>query len=192
MEEFKSNSHKSKELAQKKVEKVVTGNVRTKKKSDIQKFASIFVPEDVNSVKDYILMDVIVPLIKKAISDTVEVILYPGGKKGSSNASKISYREYYDRDRRRDYSTSRVRSGYDFDDIIFDTRGEAEQVLSSMDDLIDVYGTVSVADLYDLAGITGRNYTDNKYGWTDIRTARVVRVREGYTLELPRALPLNN
>lgn len=192
MEEFKSNSHKSKELAQKKVEKVVTGNVRTKKKSDIQKFASIFVPEDVNSVKDYILMDVIVPLIKKAISDTVEVILYPGGKKGGSNASKISYREYYDRDRRRDYSAPRVRSGYDFDDIIFDTRGEAEQVLSSMDDLIDVYGTVSVADLYDLAGITGRNYTDNKYGWTDIRTARVVRVREGYTLELPRALPLNN
>ena len=192
MEEFKSNSHKSKELAQKKVEKVVTGNVRTKKKSDIQNFASIFVPEDVNSVKDYILMDVIVPLIKKAISDTVEVILYPGGKKGSSNASKISYRENYDRDRRRDYSTPRVRSGYDFDDIIFDTRGEAEQVLSSMDDLIDVYGTVSVADLYDLAGITGRNYTDNKYGWTDIRTARVVRVREGYTLELPRALPLNN
>lgn len=192
MEEFKSNSHKSKELAQKKVEKVVTGNVRTKKKSDIQKFASIFVPEDVNSVKDYILMDVIVPLIKKAISDTVEVILYPGGKKGGSNASKISYREYYDRDRRHDYSTPRVRSGYDFDDIIFDTRGEAEQVLSSMDDLIDVYGTVSVADLYDLAGITGRNYTDNKYGWTDIRTARVVRVREGYTLELPRALPLNN
>lgn len=192
MEEFKSNSHKSKELAQKKVEKVVTGNVRTKKKSDIQKFASIFVPEDVNSVKDYILMDVIVPLIKKAISDTVEVILYPGGKKGGSNASKISYREYYDRDRRRDYSAPRVRSGYDFDDIIFDTRGEAEQVLSSMDDLIDVYGTVSVADLYDLAGITGRNYTDNKYGWTDIRTARVVRVKEGYTLELPRALPLNN
>lgn len=192
MEEFKSNSHKSKELAQKKVEKVVTGNVRTKKKSDIQKFASIFVPEDVNSVKDYILMDVIVPLIKKAISDTVEVILYPGGKKGGSNASKISYREYYDRDRRRDYSTPRVRSGYDFDDIIFDTRGEAEQVLSSMDDLIDVYGTVSVADLYDLAGVTGRNYTDNKYGWTDIRTARVARAREGYTLELPRALPLNN
>lgn len=192
MEEFKSNSHKSKELAQKKVEKVVTGNVRTKKKSDIQKFASIFVPEDVNSVRDYILMDVIVPLIKKAISDTVEVILYPGGKKGGSDTSKISYREYYDRDRRRDYSAPRVRSGYDFDDIIFDTRGEAEQVLSSMDDLIDVYGTVSVADLYDLAGITGRNYTDNKYGWTDIRTARVVRVREGYTLELPRALPLNN
>lgn len=193
MEEYKSNSHRSKELAEKKVEKVITGTVKTKKKTDIQKFASIFVPEDVNSVKDYILMDVIVPLIKKAISDTVEVILYPGGKKSDSRASKISYREYYerDRDRRTNYSVPRARSGYDYDDVIFDNRGEAEEVLSRMDELVSVYGTVSVADLYDLVGITGSNYTDNKYGWTDIRSAKVVRVRDGYTIELPRALPLN-
>lgn len=193
MEEYKSNSHKSKELEKKKVEKVVTGTVRTKKKTDIQKFASIFVPEDVNSVKDYILLDVIVPLIKKAISDTVEVILYPGGKKNDSRASKISYREYYerDRDRRMNYSAPRARSGYDFDNVILDSRGEAEEVLSRMDELIDVYGTVSVADLYDLVGVTGSNYTDNKYGWTDIRSAEVIRVRDGYTIKLPRALPLN-
>jgi hypothetical protein len=49
---------------------------------------------------------------------------------------------------------------------------------------------VSVADLYDLVGVTG-NYTDNKYGWTDIRSASVIRVRDGYMLKLPKALPLN-
>ena len=27
-------------------------------------------------------------------------------------------------------------------------------------------------------GITG-NYTDNKYGWTNIRNAEIMRVREG-------------
>ena len=42
----------------------------------------------------------------------------------------------------------------------------------------------------DLVGVTG-NYTDNKYGWTNIRNAEVVRVRDGYRIKLPRALPID-
>ena len=30
-----------------------------------------------------------------------------------------------------------------------------------------------------------------KYGWTDIRNASVIRVRDGYMIKLPKALPLN-
>lgn len=56
--------------------------------------------------------------------------------------------------------------------------------------MISVYGMVSVADLYDLIGVTG-NYTDNKYGWTDIRSASVVRVRDGYIVKMPKAMPLD-
>ena len=48
---------------------------------------------------------------------------------------------------------------------------------------------VSVMDLYDLVGITGQ-YTDNKYGWTNLRNAEPVRTRDGYMLKLPRAIPL--
>ena len=59
-----------------------------------------------------------------------------------------------------------------------------------MDEMISVYGIVSVADLYDLIGVTG-NYTDNKYGWTDIRSASVVRVRDGYIVKMPKAMPLD-
>jgi hypothetical protein len=59
-----------------------------------------------------------------------------------------------------------------------------------MDELINVYGMVSVADLYDLVGITGA-YTDNKYGWTNIRGVKVTPVREGYMLKMPKALPSN-
>ena len=73
---------------------------------------------------------------------------------------------------------------------MLDNRGEAEEVLSRMDELIAAYGLVSVADLYDLVGITG-DYTDNKYGWTDIRNASVVRVKNGYMIKMPKALPLN-
>lgn len=198
MEDYKPNSHKFKEeQAEKKVEKIVSGTVKTKKKNDIQKFADVFISEDMNSVKSYILMDVLVPAVKKAISDIVtngiDMLLYgeTGKSRKNSTASKVSYRSYYDdRDNYRRCTSSRTRSGYSYDDIILDNRGEAEKVLSQMDELVVAYGIVSVADLYDLVGITG-DYTDNKYGWTDIRSAQVVHVRDGYLLKLPRALPLN-
>lgn len=200
MEEYKSNSNKSREnrresTSEKKVEKIITGSVRAKKKNGIEKFAKVFLPEDVQDVKSYILIDVLVPMIKDAALDIIKTLFYGEagrGKRGSA-ASKVSYRSYYEKenDRRRDYGYSVIDNpGYNYDDIILDSRGEAEDVLSRMDELIVTYGLVSVADLYDLVGILGK-YTDNKYGWTDIRNASVVRAREGYLIKLPKALPLN-
>jgi len=204
VENYKPNSHKSKEeqqeaLAERKVEKVIKGSAKTKKRSDVKKFADVFISEDAGNVKSYIIMDVLIPAIKKAISDIVtngiDMMLYgeAGRSKKKSPASKISYRSYYesDNDRRRDYSSIRTRSTYEYDDIVLDNRGEAESVLSTMDELVETYGMVSVADLYELVGIQG-SYTDNKYGWTkNIRNASVVRVRDGYLLKLPKALPFD-
>ena len=59
-----------------------------------------------------------------------------------------------------------------------------------MDELIETYGSATVADLYDLVGITC-NYTDNKYGWTNLRNAEPIRVRDGYMLKMPKALPID-
>ena len=199
--DYKPNSHKSKQeqnelVKDKKVDKVVKGTVKTKKKKGTS-IKDVFISEDAKNVKSYVFMDVLVPAVKKAISDIVrdgiDMILYGETKnhKSGSNASYVSYRSYSDRDRRDDrrYET-RTRSGYACDDIILESRGEAEDVLTRMDELMDEYGVVSVADLYDLVGITG-NYTDNKYGWTNIRNAEPVRVRDGYMLRLPKPGPIN-
>lgn len=203
-QEYKPNSHKSKEESpkpaeKKKVEKVVTGVVKTKK-NELRKFTDIFISEDVSNVKNYIFMDVLVPAIKKAVSDIVtngiDMILYgdSGRNRRNTNASGVSYRSYYDQrreDERRYSSVPVSRTRYSYDDIILNTRGEAEEVLARMDELIDTYGIASVADLYDLVGLTG-DYTDNKYGWTNIRSAEVVRDRDGgYRLKMPKALPIN-
>lgn len=201
-EEYKPNSHKFREgematADDKKIEKVVKGKVRTKPKSGISKISEVFIAEDAENVKSYILMDVLVPAVKKAISDIVrdgiDMLLYGESprKKVGSASQYVSYRDYSrrDDDRFRDPRDSRVRSGYNHDDIILETRGEAEEVLTRMDELIDTYGVVSVADLYDLIGKTCE-YTDNKYGWTNIRNAEPIRVRDGYMLKLPKALPI--
>lgn len=201
MAEYAPNSHKSKETStavftdDKKVKKVVTGKVRTKKKSEMSKFKDVFIAEDAQNVKSYIFMDVLVPAVKKAISDIVrdgiDMILYGDTKRSSrsSNSSYVSYRDYSNRDRDRRDDRRTVRSGFDFEDIIFETRGDAEEVRSLMDELLDQYQVVSVADLYDLAGMSSP-YTANKYGWTNLRNAEVMRVRDGYILKLPKALPI--
>lgn len=201
MPEFPDNSHSGREAAgppEKKVDKVVTGTAKTRKKSGAQKFAGAFLPEDVTSVKSYILRDVVVPGIKNAIADVVSIMLFGetgrlGGRKTGAG-SKVSYNRYYDdrRDDRRDYGRPRAPGGFEYDDIVFETRADAELVLDQLEAVINKYGVASVGDLYDLAGITPpRGYTSNKYGWTDIRSAKVARTRDGYILELPRAAQID-
>jgi hypothetical protein len=200
MNDYKPNSNRFKEEQkneerEKKVEKVVTGPVTTRKKSGLQKFASEFISEDAKNIKSYVFGEVLIPAIKKAISDIVrdgiDMILYGGSNPGSKRgpASTVSYRNYYDKDGRssRDYRSATVGVRYSYDDIELSSRGEAQEVLDRMDELIDNYGVASVADLYDLVGVTG-NYTDNKYGWTSIRSAEVLRTRDGkYVIKMPRA-----
>ena len=114
-----------------------------------------------------------------------------GRSKRNNGAPKVSYRNYYDQSSDRVRAGSTRRSGIDYDDIVFDTRGDAESVLDAMHDIIAQYGTVSVADLYDLARVPNDNFTMNRYGWTNLNGAQPVRVRDGYILKLPRVVPLN-
>lgn len=196
---YKGNSHKSKETGEqsvekKKVEKVVNGKVKVKKKSEFRKLADIFIPEDIGSVKDYIISEVIVPAIKKTVSEIVDSVLYPDGNpKKKYSGGRASYTRYYERGEEMRRAT-KVRAGYNCNDITFESRGEAELVLDKMIELVDVYGVASVADLYDLAGISNQStYTDNKYGWSDLRTADIIRLMngEGFMLKMPRPVPLN-
>ena len=195
MEIYPSNSHKAREeVAEKKVEKVVSGKTSTKKKSGIRKLSDTFLSEDVSNVKSYIFSEVLLPAAKKLVSDIVtngtNMLLYGEIKNKKGNSSKVSYSRYYD-DRSRDYRSPVVRNNFDYDEIIFETRGDAEAVLDAMYDILNQYKVVSVAELYDLASITTHNYTCNNYGWIDLRGSSVVRVRDGYILKLPRALAID-
>ena len=114
-------------------------------------------------------------------------------KKRKRQRHRIAYQKYYDdrRDDRREYGRPRAAVGFEYDDIIFETRGDADLVLDQLESAIAKYEVASVADLYDLAGVTCRNYTANRYGWSDIQSAKVVRTSEGYVIRLPRAVQIN-
>lgn len=211
MEDYKSNSHKSKEsnsehARDRKIQKVVTGAAKTRKRTDLQKFTDTFISEDMANVKSYILSDVLIPGLKNALCDvgsalgdvvknSFERALF--GESGrsasrSNNGGRVSYRQYYGkRDDRCDYTSARSRTGLDYDNVVFESRGDAERVLAELDEAIDRFGLISVNDMYDSAGITSNNFMLSKYGWTDIRNASVVRIREGYVIKMPKPMPLD-
>lgn len=203
MPEYQSNSHRTKELAaqekpaERRTEKVVTGGTKLRKKSALTKTVNAFLPGDVDDVKRYVLMDVLVPTIKRTISDVVrnavDMLLGVNTTPRSSSpaGTRVSYRSYYDaRDDRRESTALRPRSTpYSYDDVVFDRYDDAAEVLLRMRELVSRFDAVSVADLFDMTGHAG-NYTDNKYGWTDLSDARVERVSDGYIIRLPRPIVL--
>ena len=196
MNDYKPNSHKSKQEQEARAEKgkfesVVSGGVKTRKKSDIRGRA--------NDIKNYVVGDVLVPSAKKTLFDIIklgaEMFLFgeSTGRRGDgrSGAPKISYRDFYGRreDDRRP-TVSRPTSRFDYDDIIFESRGDATVVLDLMQGAIDTYGVVTVADMYDMANLT-EPYTANRYGWTSLKNADVVPVRGGFVIDLPKAMPID-
>ena len=198
MKQYQSNSDKERQEAsrqsEKKVEAVVVGTAKTRKKGELQKFVNEFVPGNFSIIKSDILRNIIVPSLKKAVSDIVKVgidmILYDGKQ---TQSSKVSYRNYYDRDNDKVRAGSSINrcNNLDYDDILFETRGDAETVLDAMNDIISQYGIVTISDLYDLARVPNDNFTLNRYGWSSISGACAIRVRDGYILKLPRAIPIN-
>lgn len=181
----------------KRAEKVVKGSVKTKPKGAAHKFADVFLAEDVSNVKSFIFMDVMIPAAKKLIMDIVTnglgMLLGGGGERRSSstNASYVSYRDYSShKDESRFGSSERGRIGYSYNDIIFETRTDAEEVLLRLEESLDRYHIVTVLDLYDFAGLPS-THTDKKYGWVSLRNADICRVQGGYMLRLPKARPID-
>ncbi len=197
---YPPNSHKSKnkenelQSVEKKIEKVVTGAVKEKKKSGLRKILGVFMPEDVDDVKSYIFFDIIVPTIKNVLSDSFNAYLYGRNAKPRSKLSgeSASYRSYYSGNKSASGSSfeSGTRNGFEYDDIVLENRGDAEDVLVKMKDTIEIYGSVSIGDLYEMVGLSTVNYNNNNYGWKSLKTAEVLHVRDGYLLKLPKAIAL--
>ena len=184
-------------VPEKKVEKVIEGTVKTKKKPLSKKFVETFLNDDIESVKSYIIFDVLIPGVKdtfrEMVNNGLDMLLYGEARHSTKkrNQTYVSYSGFSSpQTRPKENSYRRNRTMTDFQDLIFESRGEAEEVLTNLLDLIADYGVASVADLYDLVGITGP-FTDNKYGWTDLRSASVSRTREGYIINLPKAVAID-
>ena len=194
MAEFESNSYKSKENPpEKKVEKVVTGGVKQKKKSEVTKLADIIMAEDIHNVLDYVKNDIIIPTVKKTLYEIIkngsDMLIFgrSGQRRDDIPGTRVQYTRYYNDERDRDRRMSNRSRSYE--DYEISNSRDAEEVLKRMKEMINQYGSVSVGEYYDLLGIVG-DFTDFDYGWMNLNNAYVARTRDGYTIKLPRAVSL--
>lgn len=200
MQEYQSNSHKSKREAEareqeRRVEKVVSSPVKTRE-NKVRKVKGLLFSDSAGSVWTYALLDVLVPAFKKALYDIItggaDRVIYGedrGGREGKRSGSKVSYRSYYDDRDSRDRETRRSsRERFDQKDIVYTTRGDAEAVLRQMKDTLDRYEFVTVADQYEMSN-EEYPHTATKYGWESLRGVKVIPVRGGYIIDLPPARP---
>lgn len=215
MEEFPSNSQNPriasetvKEDAEKKVQKIISGEAVRRKKSTGARFKEMFFGDDTKSVLEYVFSDVLIPAARDMIVDAFTQGLerkifgevrssnrrtghrpttggYTSYNRYASNQTSVTNRSDEPRNMSR-----RARGSHDFDEIILKTRSEAEGVIDRMYELLEKHTTVSVSDLYELVGIEG-SYVDEKWGWTDLRGADVRRVSDGYLLNLPKTVVIS-
>lgn len=196
--DYQPNSHTAKAARQeaatenKRVEKVVKGNVKTKKKSEAAKLGTTL-KDGLKDAGAYIVKDVLIPAGKKLFVEMVNsganILAYGSAKQSTSRSvvDKVSFRKYWDEPGRRT-EEPRARSRFDYDEITFDDKNDALAVLDGLDDLIATYGFARVSDLYQLVG-KSCEYTCEYYGWDNLASARVVGTSEGYVLDMPRVIP---
>lgn len=73
------------------------------------------------------------------------------------------------------------------DDVVFDDRSNAEIVLSDMKSIINQCGFCLVQDYYDHSCVNEKSSHESlTYGWTSLETADVVKVRDGWKIDLPK------
>lgn len=208
IKDYGSNSYRSREKeqasnrrgnanTQERKEKVTSGKVSTKKQSIGKKVSNNLFVEDIAKAKDYVFYDIMIPAAKKLISEgissCVDILLYGETRRRDSRSSGVrrDYTRAYDE--RNGRGKIATRNGtYDYEDVIFETIGDANLVLDEMWKDIEQYGMVSIGDMYDHAGVTSERFTDYRHGWDNLRNADVGRNSDGtYYLRLPKVKPLD-
>lgn len=203
MQEFPSNSHKSKSRAEmpsprpEKIERITSAEAIPKKRSLGKQFKHTFIGGSARMALDYMMLEVVIPAIQNTMIDAfqggIERLIKGetrrrGVKSSVPNTGHVDYQSQ---------SMSRVRppaprplsqqsrARQTFNELVIPTRPEAEEVLDRMYDLLSRYGTVTLGDLYEMTGIESK-HTDYKWGWTQLRGTRPIRQNNGgYLLDLP-------
>lgn len=194
------NSDKAKEGTS--PEKKVIAKAKVQKKSAIKEAIRTFFAQDLPEIAEHLVIDVAIPAAKNAITDMVtqgiQQLLYGEvdprrshtyGYTSYSSSSQVNRGTGYYESRRNGRREHHQPKPTNVEDLVFDTRGDAIDVIEFITDSIEQYGQVSVADLMSSVGIQPR-YTDERWGWTTADAFEIRQIREGWLVSADRPEPL--
>ena len=199
MDAYPPNSRTTSAQPEKKVERITSVGAKRRKKPLGKQFRETFVGGDARTATQYVIFEVLVPAMKDALAEAgsqgIERLIFGesrrrgGSRPPAGPTGYINYQQQSRSPQQRSMSP-RARSRHDFDEIVLESRTEAEDVLERLFDLLSKYEAVTVADLYDLTGLSS-THTDHKWGWTELRGSNVRKIRgSGYLIDLPGPEPL--
>lgn len=207
MEQFPPNSQKQKAGAspnRERPERVTAAKARRRRTPLGKKFSQTFFSGDARTAGEYMVGNVLLPMLKDALFETLHSGLdrlaygdQRGRRRGPTSMihqqlGRIQYNQMSQMQRGDDRPpmpkmlSRQSKTRHDFGEIIITTRQEAEEVLDRLYDLVSKYDVATISDLYALTGIE-TSHTDTNWGWTELRGSGVGRIRGGggYLLNLP-------
>jgi hypothetical protein len=217
---FPNNSHTKKEgpaapkPGEKKITPVVQGQVTQRKKPLGRRFSEFFFQGNPRKAAGEVFVDSLLPAGKDMVIDgamgLLEGILYgeargnrrprggiiqPGimgaftSYRGIQNQQVPPWQQQAPGPQK---APASMRSRHDFQQMVFASRVEADEVLDQMYSVLAQYEVVTVSDLYEMCNISP-HYTDEKWGWMDLSGSNVQRVSNGqYVLNLPKTVALKD
>lgn len=161
-----TNNSEKKDVAPEKDIQVPTAHVNKKVKE--KKFADLFLAEDISSVKEYIIYDLIIPAAKRTIVDfvvnTTQMLFYGKGKV-TGTSGPTNYTQFSSGSSRPVTRASSITRAFRNDELIFDNYESAKAALDEFVNRAYKYRRVSISTLYEIAGLTTSNWTYRNYGW---------------------------
>ena len=193
---FPGNSDKSREggkPSEKKETKVIA-KAKAIKSSPIKEALKTFFISDLPDIANHLVIDVAIPAAKNAITDMVTLgiqqLLYGAvsADRGRGNtytsygsSSRVTYTRSTPSNNRYSNPRSVRQTSTRVDDLIFDTKSDATEIIEYLAETIERYGQVSVASLYSSVGIQPK-YTDERWGWTTLDAFELRSSRDGWII----------
>lgn len=199
--------------APKKVEPVVSGKVTPRKKTIGRQMREMFVEEGEN-LRDWFIKDVFIPTVRGMIvgafgqmttgfqqaleekltpGERPSITRPPGGASGHVPYNRYSASTVVTKTSTAPVYQPKIRRSNDVQEIVFEDRQDAINVILQLDGLIEKYGHATVGDYYST--INDPNLvpksTDEEWGWSNLSRARPMPIRGGgYVITFPTPEPI--
>lgn len=191
------------EILDKHVQPVAKGRV---KKAGVAKWVGnvFFGEEGFRGWSSHMFHEVVVPSLQNGIADMAMTAVqraifgpdYIHARRNSSGywgrgVTNVTRMADYRNDYTQSYAKRNRRASNQVEEIIFETRQDAQEVFNIMLANLDAYGIVTVGDFYELSDQPAK-FTDQTFGWTTnaggqgLEGARIVAARGGgFKIQFP-------